>query len=54
MFPSFDKVDLLKNKFGFDETFNYKEEQDLGGALKRLDFSIQKNNDIINLLAIKA
>lgn len=30
-----EKVDLLKNKFGFDEAFNYKEEQDLDEALKR-------------------
>ena len=30
------KVDLLKNKFGFDEAFNYKEEPDLDAALKRL------------------
>nr|GEW69414.1 2-alkenal reductase [Tanacetum cinerariifolium] len=30
-----EKVDLLKNKFGFDEAFNYKEEQDLDAALKR-------------------
>ncbi|CAH9083334.1 unnamed protein product [Cuscuta epithymum] len=30
-----EKVDLLKNKFGFDEAFNYKEEQDLVAALKR-------------------
>ncbi|CAI0394892.1 unnamed protein product [Linum tenue] len=30
-----EKVDLLKNKFGFDEAFNYKEEQDLAAALKR-------------------
>ncbi|KAI5650211.1 hypothetical protein M9H77_36216 [Catharanthus roseus] len=29
------KVDLLKNKLGFDEAFNYKEEQDLDAALKR-------------------
>ncbi|KAF5778694.1 putative oxidoreductase [Helianthus annuus] len=29
------KVDLLKNKFGFDDAFNYKEEQDLNAALKR-------------------
>ncbi|GAY63352.1 hypothetical protein CUMW_224820 [Citrus unshiu] len=29
-----DKVDLLKNKFGFDEAFNYKEEADLNAALK--------------------
>ncbi|RYQ88008.1 hypothetical protein Ahy_B09g095472 isoform E [Arachis hypogaea] len=28
-------VDLLKNKFGFDEGFNYKEEPDLNAALKR-------------------
>ncbi|OAY37885.1 2-alkenal reductase (NADP(+)-dependent) [Manihot esculenta] len=30
-----DKVDLLKNKLGFDEAFNYKEEHDLDAALKR-------------------
>lgn len=30
-----EKVDLLKNKFGFDEAFNYKEEEDLAAALKR-------------------
>jgi len=30
-----EKVDLLKNKFGFDEAFNYKEEQDLDATLKR-------------------
>ncbi|XP_022891576.1 2-alkenal reductase (NADP(+)-dependent)-like [Olea europaea var. sylvestris] len=30
-----DKVDLLKTKFGFDDAFNYKEEQDLTAALKR-------------------
>ncbi|XP_030940218.1 2-alkenal reductase (NADP(+)-dependent)-like [Quercus lobata] len=29
------KVDLLKNKFWFDEAFNYKEECDLNAALKR-------------------
>ncbi|KAL0452851.1 UNVERIFIED_CONTAM: 2-alkenal reductase (NADP(+)-dependent) [Sesamum latifolium] len=29
------KVELLKNKFGFDDAFNYKEEQDLNAALKR-------------------
>ncbi|XP_075661974.1 2-alkenal reductase (NADP(+)-dependent)-like [Castanea sativa] len=28
-------VDLLKNQLGFDEAFNYKEEQDLNAALKR-------------------
>ncbi|XP_059445404.1 2-alkenal reductase (NADP(+)-dependent)-like [Corylus avellana] len=30
-----EKVDLLKNKFGFDNAFNYKEEHDLDAALKR-------------------
>ncbi|XP_030479811.1 2-alkenal reductase (NADP(+)-dependent) [Cannabis sativa] len=30
-----EKVDLLKNKFGYDEAFNYKEEADLDAALKR-------------------
>ncbi|KAK4403278.1 2-alkenal reductase (NADP(+)-dependent) [Sesamum angolense] len=30
-----DKVELLKNKLGFDDAFNYKEEQDLNAALKR-------------------
>ncbi|GMY32927.1 2-alkenal reductase (nadp(+)-dependent) [Fagus crenata] len=30
-----EKVDLLKNKFKFDEAFNYKEEPDLDAALKR-------------------
>ncbi|WCJ21851.1 Zinc-binding dehydrogenase family protein [Euphorbia peplus] len=30
-----EKVDLLKNKFGFNEAFNYKEEPDLNAALKR-------------------
>ncbi|KAD5803569.1 hypothetical protein E3N88_14929 [Mikania micrantha] len=30
-----EKVDLLKNKFGYDEAFNYNEEQDLDAALKR-------------------
>ncbi|CAL5195367.1 unnamed protein product [Lathyrus oleraceus] len=30
-----EKVDLLKNKFGYDEAFNYKEEPDLNAALKR-------------------
>ncbi|KAJ0094038.1 hypothetical protein Patl1_26852 [Pistacia atlantica] len=28
-------VELLKNKFGFDDAFNYKEEHDLDAALKR-------------------
>ncbi|KAK9928981.1 hypothetical protein M0R45_026092 [Rubus argutus] len=30
-----EKVDLLKNKFGFDDAFNYKEEPNLDAALKR-------------------
>ncbi|XP_073159312.1 2-alkenal reductase (NADP(+)-dependent)-like [Henckelia pumila] len=30
-----EKVDLLKNKFCFDDAFNYKEELDLNAALKR-------------------
>ncbi|KAL1816447.1 hypothetical protein DCAR_0520845 [Daucus carota subsp. sativus] len=30
-----EKVELLKNKFGFDEAFNYKAEKDLDAALKR-------------------
>ncbi|CAL0302553.1 unnamed protein product [Lupinus luteus] len=30
-----EKVDLLKNKLGFDEAFNYKDEPDLNAALKR-------------------
>ncbi|WVZ16890.1 hypothetical protein V8G54_009872 [Vigna mungo] len=32
---STEKVDLLKNKLGFDEAFNYKEEPDLNATLKR-------------------
>jgi NADPH-dependent curcumin reductase CurA len=31
----FIQVDLLKNKFGFDDAFNYKDELDLDAALKR-------------------
>ncbi|XP_050237892.1 2-alkenal reductase (NADP(+)-dependent)-like [Mercurialis annua] len=30
-----EKVDLLKDKFGFDEAFNYKEEHDWDATLKR-------------------
>ncbi|XP_062170089.1 2-alkenal reductase (NADP(+)-dependent)-like [Alnus glutinosa] len=30
-----EKVNLLKNKIGFDDAFNYKEESDLDAALKR-------------------
>ncbi|KAL6548710.1 hypothetical protein OROGR_008476 [Orobanche gracilis] len=32
-----EKVDLLKNKFGFDDAFNYKEEPDYNAALRRVD-----------------
>jgi len=32
---SMNKVDILKSKFGFDEAFNYKEEQDLDATLKK-------------------
>ncbi|KAF6140876.1 hypothetical protein GIB67_042289 [Kingdonia uniflora] len=35
-----EKVDLLKNEFGFDEVFNYKEEQNLEAALKRHHFLV--------------
>ncbi|KAI7993429.1 hypothetical protein LOK49_LG11G00226 [Camellia lanceoleosa] len=35
-----EKVNLLKNKFRFDEAFNYKEEQDLDVALKRNHASV--------------
>ncbi|KAF3451084.1 hypothetical protein FNV43_RR07173 [Rhamnella rubrinervis] len=37
-----EKVEILKNKLGFDEAFNYKEEQDLDAALKSV------RNDITN------
>ncbi|KAI4987545.1 hypothetical protein ZWY2020_020345 [Hordeum vulgare] len=30
-----EKVNLLKTKFGFDDAFNYKKEEDLNAALKR-------------------
>ncbi|KAJ6917619.1 hypothetical protein NC652_019836 [Populus alba x Populus x berolinensis] len=38
------KVDLLKNKFKFDEAFNYKEEPDLVATLKSVwdDFTVQQ------------
>ncbi|KAI3826713.1 hypothetical protein L1987_00765 [Smallanthus sonchifolius] len=39
-----EKVDLLKNKFGYDETFNYKEEQDLEATLKRDGIDIYFEN----------
>ena len=32
------QVELLKEKFGFDAAFNYKEEPDLAAALKRSEF----------------
>jgi len=35
LWHAFVKVKLLKNKLGFDEAFNYKEEPDLDAALKR-------------------
>jgi hypothetical protein len=35
-------VDLLKNKFGFDGGFNYKEEPDLDAALKRFVFCTEQ------------
>ncbi|XP_050940234.1 2-alkenal reductase (NADP(+)-dependent)-like isoform X2 [Cucumis melo] len=35
-----EKIELLKNTFGFDEVFNYKEEPDLNAALKRLVYLI--------------
>lgn len=35
------QVDLLKNKLGFDEAFNYNDETDLVAALKRsVNFSM--------------
>ena len=38
------KVDLLKNKFGFDQAFNYKEEPNFDAALKRsVPYPIHKN-----------
>ena len=39
------QVDLLKNKFGFDEAFNYKEEPDLNAALGRSVY--------VNVIALK-
>lgn len=37
------KVDFLKNKLGFDNAFNYKEEEDLDAPLKRLVCIITQN-----------
>jgi len=34
MYVFCNQVDLLKNKFGYDEAINYKEEHDLNAALK--------------------
>lgn len=42
------QVDLLKEKLGFDDAFNYKEETDLKSALKRSLFFIP----IINIYII--
>lgn len=44
------KIDLLKNKFGFDEAFNYKEEQDLDAALKRSVIRIINSKSLISPL----
>jgi NADPH-dependent curcumin reductase CurA len=35
------QVELLKDKFGFDAAFNYKEELDLAAALKRSELLLQ-------------
>jgi NADPH-dependent curcumin reductase CurA len=35
------QVELLKDKFGFDAAFNYKEEPDLTAALKRSELLLQ-------------
>ena len=37
------QVDLLKNKLGFDDAFNYKEESNLNAALKRLSAATSTN-----------
>lgn len=34
-FGTMTQVNMLKNKFGFDEAFNYKKEPDLNAALER-------------------
>lgn len=31
------QVELLKNRFGFDDAFNYKKEPDFNNALRRSD-----------------
>ncbi|KAG5569330.1 hypothetical protein H5410_059096 [Solanum commersonii] len=43
-----EKVDLLKNKFGLDKAFNYKEEKDLVAPLKRL-YNLEKTEGVHNL-----
>jgi hypothetical protein len=35
----------LKNKFGFDNAFNYKEEHDLDAALKRSSVRVSQVSD---------
>ncbi|XVF84229.1 hypothetical protein PTKIN_Ptkin17bG0009100 [Pterospermum kingtungense] len=40
-----EKVELLKKKFGLDAAFNYKEEQDLDAALKRLVAPVYSPNN---------
>lgn len=35
IYKSNSQVDLLKNKLGFDDAFNYKDELDMKSALKR-------------------
>ena len=35
LLASWSQVNILKNKFGFDEAFNYKKEPDLNAALER-------------------
>ncbi|CAI0394894.1 unnamed protein product [Linum tenue] len=49
-----EKVDLLKNKFGFDEAFNYKEEQDLAAALKRMisQYNLESPEGVHNLASL--
>lgn len=50
------QVDLLKNKFGFDEAFNYKEEPDLNAALGRSVYvnviALSQLTDILNSLQV--
>jgi len=43
-----EKVNILKNKFGFDDAFNYKAEPDLDAALKRLVLDV--NISVIRIL----